>query len=244
MTLAERRSRASGEPAHESGTGTTQTAVQWDETQLYEYALSRYDEVDRLIANTRESARALLTTLTVLLLGAVGVEAKAGVFGPERQDFLLHALAAVSVIGLALGAGIAAWVAFWGEDADSPPSPQLLVDEFAQPQGVVAIKVVKSLARAYECSKPFLDRLHARLRLSIASSGVGLLAFVALFLVIAAKYPALYHQAFGSDVPRAPASSGGAASTSPAPPATTAVAPSPPAAPGATPSPPATVSRP
>lgn len=172
--------------------------VLWDEPRLYEYCQTRYAEVHELIGKTRETARALLTVQTAVLLAVLAVETKAGIFGPERQDFLVFALAAVSALGLGFGATSAARVAFWAEDAECPPSPAVLVERFIEPdRGVVAVEVSKSLAQAYEKTKVFLDRLHCRLRVSIISSAVGIAGFIVLFLIVAAVYPNLYHQVFG-----------------------------------------------
>jgi hypothetical protein len=168
----------------------------WSDHQLLDYCEGRYAEIDGLVSKTRSAGASLLVWQTAFLVGTLGVEAKTGLLGYEPFHPALHLLTAMSVVLLSAAVIVSARVAFWADITSIPVPPGTLLDHHEQDH-IEGKEVCRSFVRVYRATKEHLAELQRLLRNSIVFTGVGLLFFTALFVLISLEHKALFERAFG-----------------------------------------------
>jgi hypothetical protein len=169
----------------------------WAEPFLYEYALSRYEEIDELIAKGRQSAQSLLTWQTALFVGAVGLAAKGGLFNFRSHEFWVGLVTAAYILALGASVLLSARVAFWTEPVDVPVSPRRLMLDLCG-KGIQGRALCDNLIEVYDSSKLFNGQLQRRIRTSLIVTAAGLALFLLLLLLLSAYHLEIIEKMFSS----------------------------------------------
>ena len=171
------------------------SAEPWNEDFLYDYAKTRYEEIDRLILQTRQSSQSLLTWQSAVFFGFLGVSAKTGLLRFSNSDCLLTILMAGSLVALAGALIISARTAFWTETTDVPTSPRNLFTDLCQ-AAIDKRGLCENLVEAYETSKGFVAILQRKIKVSIWLTALAVLLIVALFIVLSTSHEAVLDRLF------------------------------------------------
>jgi hypothetical protein len=168
-----------------------------DEIFLLEYATKRYEEMNDLLARSRQTGQTLLGWQTTLLLATLGVEAKARLlhFSSDRCVLSLIALAIPTAFLAAML--ISGHVAFWTKAASVPTSPSVLYEALCA-DGIDNRKICETMNAVYASTRDVVKDLQHRIRTSVKYAFAGVLLLVALFAIISFKYPDALDQLFAA----------------------------------------------
>jgi len=162
---------------------------------FYEYAMSRYKEMDDLISRARQSGQSLLTWQTALFVGTTGILARGGLLRFWVQDFVVAMLSCLGVASLLAAIVMSARAAFWTETVSIPASPKDLFGDLCG-AGIKKRDLCEHIADVYEHSKVFVGRISGRLRLSLVLAGISIGLLVTLLFLLSISQPAIVEKMF------------------------------------------------